>query len=245
MASVIAGRTGLEDWISIVLREATSRWTNGRLLLLSQIPAVLRGNGIEPSEIQGGRPLLTALKVDSTEVDGSRRLQCVQNPENSAVWAAVPPDVAAANDPQTIFAGQSPVRTVLQSPTSVRLFKPWFWAAFVKNIENGMRRWILRNQYLDTMQDARLSTGIAEVLVADVINPGQDIPVDRGAVLRSIENWAKRNSIDLAQFEAPAPVPHKRDAAARIEPLDFESLDAEDLKRITIPLDIVFKLLRR
>jgi len=240
MSLLFIGRMTVADWIALLEHEAKTRWDNGKLLLLSQIPPVLRENGIDVHETLAGRPLLTALKLE-----GAGHIALVQHPIHSAVWAALPKNVADANDARTIFPlPTTPNIAVFTEDT--QKFQPWFWAAFVKVLEPGRRRWLLANSFVDHEAAApQLAENAYEVTRADIVNPGPSMPVDRVAVLKSIEAWAVRNRLELSRFELSHGNHRSQEIARAKIHLPFDSLDSDDLKRIVVPLDIVMKLLRR
>ncbi len=229
------------DWKAALVEEARSRWQTGKLLLLSQIPRFLKTQGIEPTDVQAGRSLLNALRMDCAQ-----ELSLFQDPKNAAVWAAIPSDVGAKLQGPDVFSSFRRTSDEASSPTessSVK-FKPWFWAAFVKPIENGKRRWILSNRYLDesTPDNRGDLTNAREVVSDDIRYPGPEQPVNKSEVSAAIEDWATRNQVDLSDFEADQPEPK---AHQPLKHLSFESLDISDLRRISVPLDIVMKLITR
>jgi len=226
------------DWVEKLVEEARTRWSEGRLLLLSQIPAFLRDRGIDLTGVQAGRPLLTTLRKDC-----AHELSFFQDPENPAVWAALPSDVSTNLEAANVFASR-PSTGFSPTPVSAFRFKPWFWAAFVKQIETGKRRWVLQNRYLDASGDRPVPPSAREVVPDDVVYPGTGQPVDSAAVSASIEAWVKRNGVDLAEFNAGGSV-HGHQGNEPVRRLAFESLDSADLRRIKIPMDIVLKLIAR
>jgi hypothetical protein len=203
--------------------EAQTRWNNQRkLLLLSQIPSFLRSQGVEIDQVLAGRPLMLALRYD-----GADRLALVQNPFHSAVWAALPKAIADAADPQNLFTRkiEAPISSENNSPSRVR-FKPWFWAAFIKALEPDHKRWLTPDHFVD--------------------QPHAEVPPDIPNILmitNTIEKWAKSNGIELSPFELRDSESSGRES--KKTSLSFESLDQDDLRRIVIPLDIVFKLLKK
>jgi hypothetical protein len=233
-------RDSLADWISTLEMEAQTRWNNQRkLLLLSQIPSFLRSQGVEIDQVLAGRPLMLALRYD-----GADRLALVQNPFHSAVWAALPKAIADAADPQNLFTRkiEAPISSENNSPSRVR-FKPWFWAAFIKALEPDHKRWLTPDHFVD-QPHAEVPPANAILLDTEYIanlNP-EDIP-NILMITNTIEKWAKSNGIELSPFELRDSESSGRES--KKTSLSFESLDQDDLRRIVIPLDIVFKLLKK
>ena len=205
-------------------------------MLLSQIPALLRENSIDPRDVQQGRPLLNALRADC-----AHQLSFFQHPDNSAVWATLPIDIGSHLQTAEVFKARETKSPSTSNAVPFR-FMPWFWAAFVKSLDNGKRRWLSDDSYSDEDADRDPAPFAREVTSDYIRNPGVGRPVDKQIVLASIEAWASKNSIDLKRFEIQAPTEGRKALTKR---LAFETLDVSDLKRIKIPLDIAMKLLSR
>jgi hypothetical protein len=226
----------VDDYGQILSEEARARWNSGRLLLLSQIPAFLREHGVEAAELQGGRPLLTALRSDCAD-----QLSFFQKPENSAVWATLPADLGGRLQASDVFRVSE---TTTPSPSNSIPFRfmPWFWAAFVKPLDSGKRRWLSDDRYSDYDEDRGPPPSAKEIKAEDIKNPGPGRPVEKQVVHASIEAWANRYGVELSRFEISSSNESRR-VHVPTRRLAFETLDAADLKRIKIPLDIVLKLI--
>jgi hypothetical protein len=239
-SEIAATGANLADWIAALAKVAQQRWDDGRkLLLVSQIPAVLSAEGTDVLAMRGGRPLLTALKAEAGD-----NLHFVQHPVHTAVWAVLPKKVASTVDMRTIFDKPDAAKSV-DIIQVARKYKGWFWAAFVKALEPGKRRWLGAGHFRD--ENAPISQppdGCIEVLESDVVNPGLGVPPDEAAVLESMSKWALRNSISLNPFKVVNTASDHASQKKHSISLAFDSLGTEDLSRIFVPLDIVFKLLR-
>lgn len=240
----IGGRK-LSDWIDTLAREARRLWEDGkRLLLLSQVPTYLASQKIDVVAARNGRPLRTAVEADA---DG--RVKLFERPGHSAVHAVLPKDLAEKLNAETIFERSSAAKPLPLSPAGATSFKPWFWAAFIKSLPPGKRRWITSERFLDLGKDESPQAGAREVLPDDIQYPGPGVTADRDIVLAAIHKWAVRNEVDRREFEASAATAHAPAPAtkmiARAASSPFDLLEPEDLRRIYIPLDIVMKLIRR
>jgi hypothetical protein len=230
----VAWELNVGDYGRILGEEARARWDRGGLLLVSQIPALLREHSIDQGDVQQGRPLLRALKADC-----AHQLSFFQRPDNSAVWAALPIDIGSRLQAADVFKTHE---TKSPSPSNAVpfRFRPWFWAAFVKSLDSGKRRWLSDDSYSDTDAERDPPSFAREVTSDDIKTPGAGRSVDKELVLASIEAWARRNQVDLKRFEISSPTEGRKSPTRR---LAFENLDLSDLKRIKVPLDIVMKLL--
>lgn len=123
-------------------------------------------------------------------------------------------------------------------------FHPAFWAAFRVPLDEGARRFVSTRKpirFEDTSSavgDRR--TGYVEVERRYIA----DAECDVGGVQQLIADWLSANELDggryLAANSAVSDLPHN-DLLGRL----LVALDAEDLKRMTIPLDVVGKLRRQ
>lgn len=116
------------------------------------------------------------------------------------------------------------------------------WAAFVKPLDSGKRRWLSDDCYLDYDEERAPPPSAKELKVDDIIYPGPGRIVDKLAVLASIGACASRQQVELKRFEIPS---SHRTRQVPVRRLNFEDLDVADLKRIKIPLDIVLRLMVR
>jgi hypothetical protein len=225
------------DYGQILGEEARARWDRGELLLVSQIPAFMRTKNIDPTAMRGGRALLAALRLDC-----EGRLTFFQHPQHPAVWAALPVDIGSDLQAIDVFKSNEP-RVPSPTNTIPHRFTPWFWAAFIKPLEDGKRRWLSDDRYADHDYEWNPPLSAKEIKVTDINNPGLGKPVDKELVLASIKAWADRNEVELNKFEIGSSGDSRKTLSHSRHHLAFESLDVADLKRIKIPLDIVLKLI--
>jgi hypothetical protein len=218
----------LADWIATLETEAQRRWDAGRnLLLVSQVPSVLTQAGIDVLEVRAGRPLLTVLQAEARD-----SLCCVQHPVHTAVWAALPKKVASTIDTQTVFdKPKSPKYAVEHIPGTTK-YQPWFWAAFVKDLDPAKRRWLSRGNFRDEEANIEPTDGSIEILKSDVSFPGLGLPPDEAAVRETMAKWASKNSINLELFEVLNTAKEATSTRKHIVSLGLESLGSEDFSRI-------------
>ena len=117
-------------------------------------------------------------------------------------------------------------------------FSSAFWAAFRKPVDETKRRYVSRQgpvQFLDVSPSDK-PPGYIEIDRKYIV--GSDVDSDR--VLRVAQDWLEDHEIDSKDY-IEKPAPRSRRPHDLLDQL-FDVLDINDLKRITMPLDIVFKL---
>lgn len=131
-------------------------------------------------------------------------------------------------------------RTSLAHPR----LQPAFWAAFRKPLEEGMHRYVVLGD-----QGARFFDVSAEH------SPEGGVSVPREAIAGSdataeethdrVEDWIKGNGLDVELFRDSARARDTRELPAKdLLGKIIGVLDADDLQRISMPLDVIAKLRR-
>lgn len=211
-----------------------ARWNSGGgPLLLSQLPDSLREQSVDIKASRGEKPLLQFVK------DGIAGFCQLHNDENNPiVWGLVPTEVSLSN--KEIFS-------MVKAASANRTFDPSYvryhfavWKAFTSPVPDGLKR-ILKPKNAPRFQDI----GNSETFTSDFIEIDRSFICAEAApsfvsVDQKIREWARKNN-----------VPHDillyiEDSGATDGNLlgRLSKLNVDDLRRISIPLDIVAKLLK-
>jgi hypothetical protein len=224
----------VDDWLEIIADAAEQRWTAGRPLFFAQIPSLLQGAEVDLREVLRGRTLKEAL-----ELEGGQRFQLVNDPNRTNVWAIIP---NAAPKDISLDALFTPMTEPQNAPVSVSRpiprFKKSFWAAFIRSLSPGKKRYVSRDGFEDISEnDLGPAVGIP-VNPDDIVSIPPGAQVDTDAVYSAIRIWAERTGAKLGDYLAAGPSQQRHS-------LSLDLIDPEDMKRIMVPLDVVLKLLRR
>ena len=133
-------------------------------------------------------------------------------------------------------------RTLVDPGTTGRRYNAAFWAAFRKPLDPALQRYLHVDQphhFKDTDDEGRVGPGYAEIERSFIARTG----ADDATVEESVRGWLESKGMEAEAFyqvgrETTLP---QDDLLGRL----LTVLDAEDLSRMTIPLDIVQKLRRK
>lgn len=209
---------------------------------------------------QWGRPLLLS---GLGSLLGSRRLQIeadtglklkpfvmyylkddfriIQKPTDPNVIGLLPKEASISGDLSFYFT-----RPALAAGAPPR-FKSSFWAAFAKPIPLYSNRFIDLNtlRFVDQPETALPPQGWLHIR-REFIPPENTTGRD-AAVLMGVEQWLQEHSIDrsivVAGRSQSSTAPFPISEGNLLQRL-LSSLDQDDLRRITMPMDVVAKLLR-
>lgn len=208
--------------------------THGTPLLLSQLGSrILREDA---AVIKNKSENLAAYLRDRL----ADRVEVIQSGQNPTVIAAIPANVGKDSniDVDTMLLG-----------TSRRLvfprFHPAFWAAFVKEPAPRTRRYVSVGpppRFQELSDDTTPSDADATEVASEYIVGDDD---DVAAVHSSIKRWLIANSLDESLFLADRESRRKQLPSDDLLGRLIVALTPEELKRMSIPLDIVSKLRRQ
>ncbi|CCV10284.1 hypothetical protein [Mesorhizobium sp. STM 4661] len=200
-------------------------------------------------------------KIDNSDVvfeNGLKRflldhpvVQVVTHPTVIQKVGAVPLGITLPEDISELFrdSDRSPVNTVGTKP---RMYSQDFWNSFVYGFPN--KRFVILDPHSDTwrISETDITTEgqkAYEIIHSDIVALPRETPmsVKVPAVHGAISNWLARNGLNRETFEnrlagrttAKGEQPRLTLEAA------FSKLDPVDLSRISIPLDLVQKILSR
>lgn len=155
------------------------------------------------------------------------------------VLAALPANVEEAVDVDDLLSKLRRER----SSTRVQRFHPAFWAAFRVPLDESKRRFVSTRvpiRFQDTSLDGSDRAGFVEVQREYITE------ADDAAVHQRISAWLQTHELDNEAFlvtdnaTAPTDLP-RDDLLGRL----LVSLESDELKRMSIPLDVVLKLRRQ
>ena len=133
-------------------------------------------------------------------------------------------------------------KTVGNSASPAPRFHPAFWAAFRKTLPEENRRYIHLEtpiHFVDAPQTEKIE-GLAEIERQYVAGPDADAP----EVLQSLRDWLQAHDLDAATFASTSKKDGTRFPSDDLLGRLLRALDSDDLKRVSMPLDIVAKLRR-
>jgi hypothetical protein len=161
-------------WVDVLTNEAASRWMGGKPLYLAQIPPLLREKSIDDiNDILAGRSLRAAIVADASD-----RLRLVADPDHSLARAVIPSSAPENIDLRAVFSRVPSQRIGAEASSQQLPYKRWFWAAFIKSLDPGQKRWLLPGEFRDRPESDNPPSDALEVTVQDIIPHEADAPTD-------------------------------------------------------------------
>ena len=201
-----------------------------RPLLLSQLGAYNNGQFAQHAKEVAGS-LGTYLRHQLSD-----RVQVLQHSTKPTIIGAIPAgEHIPVDNPDELLN-----RTQTQSEKPSLRFRPAFWAAFRKPLGHSLRRYMNTQPPLHFRdEDADIQpSGFVEIERRYIV----DTDADDAAAQRKIEDWLAENGIDATVFlsDSSGKTTHlpSNDLLGRL----LFALEPDELRRMSIPLDIVKKL---
>ena len=169
----------------------------------------------------------------------SDRVRVVQHSTKSMVIGAIPRHAAATLDGAYDAILE---KTFSRTESSYLRFLPAFWTAFRKPLAEGSRRYVSLREpihFLDTSSTPQLEE-YAEIQRRCIVG----FDADTAEVLQSLEKWLTSNDLDIAHFVSTRKMEKNRPPSNDLLDRLLRALGPDDLKRISMPLDVVAKLRR-
>ena len=156
---------------------------------------------------------------------------------NPTIVGAVPADAATSDDedPETLL-----LYTPKRPQRSSRRFHPALWAAFVKELAPDARRHLSIGpppRFRDLDQEATLENSI-EIPREYIIGTDENA----GRVHESISTWLQKNRLEEVNFLAGVDAPNAHLPSDDLLGRLVVALSPDELRRLSIPMDIVRKL---
>lgn len=230
---------GQPPWLASLVSEVEARWnTSCEAMLLSQVGQFLAKHGFRLQDILQGKKLLQVLNQCS-----AGQLKIIQDPLKPLIWGLIP---NSADDGSAVFP--EPKARAAQSPARFR-FDPSIWKAFVSAIPAGHRRFIFLTppRFQDLPDEQTPPSGAIELL-KPTIPEADDKTHWSTHVAAAISSWAAKHGVELKAIAARTVIENRNSANSTdsTETLLHElltSLTPGERQRISLPLDIVAKLL--
>lgn len=172
-------------------------------------------------------------------------VKVVQHPRIYQKIGAVPLSVAVPEQVEELFAKKASSST--NSDGKWGSYEQAFWDAFIKPID-GEVRFVCVDEAGFEVSDSQPNDDkrkCYEIRAADQTKELNGVPIyERVAATHdAINSWLEKNALTQELFSTQKPNVHRR-VGDRIDELFdvFGSLSDKDLARISIPLDILFKL---
>ena len=217
-----------------IVRWVEEYWTeHEKPLLLSQL------GGLENGEIA------TLTKQESGSLKAylrehlEDRVRVIQHSSKFAVIGAIPAQAKIAED---ISDDELIHRTSSPLTKHVAHYLPSVWRAFRKPIEDSKRRYLSVKapfHFVDGTEEGK-PEGLVEVDREFVAETNSD-PIE---IERKILSWVEGNKLEISLFQSKRRLSGQQLPANDLLSKLLVSLSEEDLRRISMPLDIVRKLRR-
>ncbi|MXY51454.1 MAG: hypothetical protein F4Y86_02845 [Gammaproteobacteria bacterium] len=134
-------------------------------------------------------------------------------------------------------------RTRRATPQGEGRFEVGFWAAFRKPLGSGRTRWVRSEKpvrFEDVREGFSAPDGFIQVERSFIVDPGGDA----NDVVESMERWSKEVDVPLGTFQR-ARARTSGEATDDLLGKLLATLDEDEMRRVTMPLDVVNKLRRR
>ncbi|WP_372574526.1 hypothetical protein [Ruegeria jejuensis] len=209
------------------------RWNDSKApVLYSQVPKLLRRKGIDYREALDGQSLKDFILMAQLD-----QLKSIQSPEDEKIWALVPADVSS--DEKELFASYKEASGAKKRGR----FDKLVWQAFTHQLSEGVSRLLSVSDSGCLSRDVPHSEAQAvEGFILIDLKYIQTDPSARtyGSVCANIEAWCADNQVDVEMLMYVPRQPSLSAFWAKIS-----ELSPDDLGRISIPADIVQKLVSK
>lgn len=166
------------------------------------------------------------------------RVRVVGGSDNPTVMAAIPTGIS-----RSIGVDELLKRRQERDTTKPQRFHPAFWAAFRVPLNDTDRRYVSTRmpiRFHDSSLDEPTGSGFVEIDRQYIA----DSDADTVGVQELITAWSDANGLDLRTFLSNKKTSFELPANDLLGHL-IVALEPEDLRRMSIPLDVVSKLRRR
>ena len=217
------------------LVELVNQWwtTHHRPLLLSQIGGY--DNGKLAAAVKArGRSLAAYIRNRLSD-----QVDVVRHDEKPQLVGAIP----AGEDMAKLGGANALLEQTMRPPSGSVRFHRAFWAAFRQPLDESKGRYVSLNAPIH-FQDIPLGEprpdDFLEVDRTYIVDTEDDVHVQG-----KIENWLAINSLDSAIFEVSKAQTSKSSPANDLLGRLLDTLDPDQLARVSMPLDVVDRLRRQ
>lgn len=172
-------------------------------------------------------------------------VKVVQHPQINQKIGAVPLSVTVPDQIEELFAKKASSSS--NSDGKWGSYEQAFWDAFIKPIDGEVRFVCVDEVGVEVSdnQPIEVKGKCYEIRAEDQTKELTDVTISErvAATHDAINNWLEKNALGQEMFSAPKQRAHRRVGGRMDELFDlFGALPEEDLARISIPLDILFRL---
>jgi len=164
------------------------------------------------------------------------RVRLIQHEDVRQLIGATPWAVAAGGGDHSALLD----RTRNASGAPEQRFAPAFWAAFRKPLVSGYSRWVRSEKpvrFEDVREGFKAPQGFVEIGRTYIVDPGGETET----VLANIEAWREEKGVELDAYL----MTREREPGSASDDLLGQllgRLDRDEMRRVTMPLDVIDKL---
>jgi len=227
----------IDGLTNFIVEQTNELYKSGYALLLSSLGEHLR-------EDEKYQSILSEAKLSEIISDNlSTKVQVISRPGKENIKALVPRHASLPNDLETLFPKQN---------KCVR-YHPAIWKAFSRPLEDGFVRTIAFTPQIrfEDVSSSSIREKSSRKIVeqSDIVNQNETEKTKRDRIIASkITDWIGRNNVDESSVQV-IPASDTREPQGYLRGNLFfqltSNLTESELKRISIPLDIVVKLLNK
>lgn len=222
----------INAWKNVLGTAVAEKWRTGQCFLIAQVKPLLTTQGFDVEALLKGRQMRVFLEAEAPE------LQQIINEEQPTNWGLVPP----SSVPERPYAQYFGSKTRRSANSTAFPYQNALRTAFGRSLEDGLRRFVLHSpvRFVDLPSGASNPDGV-EVTRDDIVVGADDI-----TILAHVVTWLGRNGLTAADYQ-PSKSSFTRSAKAQATALHdlIDMIEPADLNRITLPLDIVRKMLAK
>jgi hypothetical protein len=217
----------MTDWQAALKRAVDERWNDEKVFFVAEVKPFLTKQGVDVETLLKGRQVRYFIDSEMPEL---KQIQHDHEPTN---WGLVPNE-AVIEPPTARYFGRDESRRRESFP-----FQNALRVAFTRPLETGRVRWLVLHplRFLDLPAGEAAPSGI-EILRAEI-----EAGASGEELVTRIEAFLRSSGVDPEAFRTgqarPAPPPRGRTALHQFLSL----IPASDLSRVSIPLDLVRRLL--
>ena len=215
----------------------------GKAYLLSRLGLDLSREGYDLKQALRGAKLLHFLTHDLSDV-----LRIEQNPDNPIEWGIFPKAAKLTRDVPSYFHREAK-KPAADAVAEIQFHKA-FWAAFVVPLQAGNARFIQLApviQFTDLADTAAVPPSSMQIEPEFILDDESLIGRERhDRVYKAVIDWCKKHELEPQRFAASEHTLGHRvghPAKGTVLHLLLRLLGPRDLARISMPLDIVSRLL--
>lgn len=222
-----------------IIKMVNDSWDQEKkLVLLARIGQHLNRSGLDLKGYLKGKKLASEINHGNL----GKKIKLVTSPQDKLVHAAAPINAELSSELEIYFKKDQELKA---KEKNIK-FNKIIWIAFTRPLNENKDRFIKIVPDL-SFQDIQKGTEVPDIFLDRKFIVFDEIPrkSDRDLnVEKNIMQWAKENQIDIEDIKEKDFDRNSKTEKICISMLEkiISSLDSSELKRISLPLDIVKKL---